>query len=278
VHPLDSLLLHPTVSTVYALVSTGTTRRDTAAIAVSVTPIDQFDRALNRPVSVTGRSSIGGLADSTKIVDGDTTSLWVSASRDTQAVTIDLGQTVIIQKVRIFWGNNYAEKYLLQSSGGFRYSPFASDTSGGGGTEVFDSLNGVGRYFQLYMNNRHLKTTGFILREVQVFGVLQPVSAIGGVQDLPGQFALFQNYPNPFNPTTTIRFALPVRSRVAITIYSILGQEVASLVNGTMDAGYHFVHWTASVASGVYFCRMEASPDGGEGRAYQQTLKLMVLK
>lgn len=68
-------------------------------------------------------------------------------------------------------------------------------------------------------------------------------------------------YPNPFNPSTTIQYDLPVRSRISIVIYNVLGQEVAQLVNGYKSQGYHNLTWSANgLASGVYFCRL-SSPD-----------------
>jgi hypothetical protein len=88
----------------------------------------------------------------------------------------------------------------------------------------------------------------------------------------PRGFALFQNYPNPFNPTTTIRFSLPHRSHVTLTVYNTLGQKVAGLVNSTTEAGYHEVQFNAaSLASGVYFYRLQAGP-------FVQTRSLVVLK
>ncbi len=275
---IDSLLLHPEVSGTYTLVSAGTAMRDTVSIAVTATPVDQFNRALFRPVAVLGRSSLAGLADSSHIVDGDTTDLWVSASRDTQWVRIDLGQSFIVQKARILWGNNYALQYTLGAGvNTVFWNTLATVNNGTGGTVTLDSLNGEGRYVRLLMNNRYLKTTGFILREVEIFGIPKPVTGVDAGGTLPDQFALFQNYPNPFNPTTTIKFALPVRSQVSITVYNVLGQRVSTLVDGTVEAGYHLVSWTANVASGVYFCRMEATP-GTPGRPFQQTLKLLLLR
>lgn len=77
--------------------------------------------------------------------------------------------------------------------------------------------------------------------------------------DVPGQFALEQNYPNPFNPTTMVQFALPKDAFVTIRVYSLVGQEVATLVQGRQPAGYHTAMWDASnVPSGVYFCHMVA--------------------
>ena len=71
---------------------------------------------------------------------------------------------------------------------------------------------------------------------------------------LPTGFKLEQNYPNPFNPTTTIRYLLPVASKVTLRIYNILGQEVESLFDGQLGAGAYVVQFNASrLASGVYF-------------------------
>ncbi len=72
-------------------------------------------------------------------------------------------------------------------------------------------------------------------------------------------YALMQNYPNPFNPSTTIEFEIPARSNVRLTVYDVLGREVASLSNGVHEAGRYSVVWNASnVASGMYFFRLEA--------------------
>ncbi|NQT24695.1 T9SS type A sorting domain-containing protein, partial [candidate division KSB1 bacterium] len=97
-----------------------------------------------------------------------------------------------------------------------------------------------------------------------------------GVKDspvaAPREFALSQNYPNPFNPTTTISYTLPVASDVQLAVYDILGREVMSLVNETMDAGVHQVTFDGmSVASGIYFYRLKAGDN-------IQTQKMMLLK
>ncbi len=76
---------------------------------------------------------------------------------------------------------------------------------------------------------------------------------------LPEKFELSQNYPNPFNPTTVIRFAIPVDSKVKLEVYSITGQIVSTLVDGYETSGMHEVMFDAkSLASGTYFYRLTA--------------------
>jgi hypothetical protein len=74
---------------------------------------------------------------------------------------------------------------------------------------------------------------------------------------VPVSYALYQNYPNPFNPSTVISFDLPIREDVTLTVYSILGQKVATLVNEALPAGSHEVRFDGSrLSSGVYFFRL----------------------
>ncbi len=77
---------------------------------------------------------------------------------------------------------------------------------------------------------------------------------------VPDQFELSQNYPNPFNPSTTIKFALPERAHVQITIYNIRGQVVAKILDSEKEAGYHTVLWDGKhIQSGVYLYRIQAN-------------------
>ncbi|XWN38420.1 MAG: T9SS type A sorting domain-containing protein [Balneola sp.] len=79
------------------------------------------------------------------------------------------------------------------------------------------------------------------------------------VNTLPDEFSLKQNYPNPFNPSTNIEYSLPEQTNVTLTIYNMLGQKVATLVNETLAAGTYSQTWDASsVSSGVYFYRLKA--------------------
>jgi hypothetical protein len=80
-------------------------------------------------------------------------------------------------------------------------------------------------------------------------------------EEIPEAFELFQNYPNPFNPITTIEFYLPFQSNVTLTIHNILGQQVASLMDGEiLDEGtQQFDFYPNNLASGVYFYRLSAT-------------------
>ncbi|MEN3038881.1 MAG: T9SS type A sorting domain-containing protein, partial [Candidatus Kryptonium sp.] len=92
------------------------------------------------------------------------------------------------------------------------------------------------------------------------------------VVGVPTDYALHQNYPNPFNPTTTITYDIPIRTKVKLVVYNILGQEVAVLVDGEQEAGRYSVKFDAmSLPSGVYFYRLEAGK-------FVEVKKMMLVK
>ena len=113
------------------------------------------------------------------------------------------------------------------------------------------------------------------------------VTGAGMPDVLPAVFWLSQNYPNPFNPSTTIMYALPERSYVRLTVFNTLGQQVATLVQGEQEAGYHEVQFDGSgLASGVYLYRLQvrgsdsAAPRDSKSGAgeFVQTRKLVLLQ
>ena len=85
------------------------------------------------------------------------------------------------------------------------------------------------------------------------------------------EFALHQNYPNPFNPQTTIKFSLPEAQLVNLSVYNMLGQQVLTLVDRELPAGYHTAKWYAgNIASGVYIYRLTSN-----GKSLTQKMLLM---
>ena len=108
------------------------------------------------------------------------------------------------------------------------------------------------------------------------FGIYDCSAAVSVIEHtrphIPDRITLEPCYPNPFNPTTTIRYDVAVPSRVQLTVYNLLGQEVARLVDSRQLAGFHTITWNATgFPSGIYLCRMEA-----EG--FMQTRKLVLMK
>lgn len=76
----------------------------------------------------------------------------------------------------------------------------------------------------------------------------------------PQRFELSQNYPNPFNPSTTIKFSLPKPGNVKLTVYNLLGGQIAEPVNGFKEAGIHTINFSASnLNSGIYIYKIEAN-------------------
>ena len=79
------------------------------------------------------------------------------------------------------------------------------------------------------------------------------------LRTIPISYALEQNYPNPFNPTTIITYALPEQAFVRLTVYNVLGQEVATLVNEMQDAGSRSMEFNSNnLPSGLYFYKITA--------------------
>jgi hypothetical protein len=77
--------------------------------------------------------------------------------------------------------------------------------------------------------------------------------------NVPLEFKLHQNYPNPFNPATQIEFSLPIRQRVTLKIFDVMGRQVRVLLDEVREAGRHSIAFDATtLASGVYFCQLRA--------------------
>ena len=100
-----------------------------------------------------------------------------------------------------------------------------------------------------------------------------PAGALSsGVRTLPQHLHLGPNYPNPFNPATIIPYELPTAAHVRLEVFNLLGQRIATLLDGPQPAGYHSARWHGTeavgraAAAGVYLYRLRAGDDTRTGR------------
>jgi len=166
--------------------------------------------------------------------------------------------------------------YLLRSEGGANYVRVNEDLISGYGTSE-------ARHEYSYVDRGLTNgvTYSYKLVDVDLEGTRSghgPISVTpqAGIQ-VPTSYTLSQNYPNPFNALTTITYAIPEDSHVSVKVFNVLGAEVRALVDQHQKANTYQATWDGkdadgkSVASGVYFCTMEA----GE---FSQSTKMVFLK
>jgi hypothetical protein len=97
------------------------------------------------------------------------------------------------------------------------------------------------------------------------------VTSVTSMEGVPAEITLRQNYPNPFNPTTEISYGIPKESLVRVEVYNLLGQKVATVVDGFRSAGFHSVRFDAKdLTTGTYLCRITA----GETSVFSKMLLL----
>ncbi len=175
---------------------------------------------------------------------------------------------------------NYKTQFKLISS----VSPGGIPVTISGGNTFYDSAstavispsplqltyNGKEYYFQRWNGTGNGSYSGTnpnvtiqhmnnVIVQSAIYDTIPPI----GIQNLhtgvPQVYELHQNFPNPFNPVTKIKFDIPQFSNVKIRVYDIIGNEVASLYNGELEAGYYIAEWNAAdYSSGVYFYRIDA--------------------
>lgn len=125
------------------------------------------------------------------------------------------------------------------------------------------------KYFAVYVED----PSGEFMASPATIGLITNPTGLEEQTALPNAFKLQQNYPNPFNPTTKIEYTIPSMSDVKLSIYNILGQEVAILVDlKDQSAGNYKIDFNASsFASGVYFYQITTNN-------HVMTKKMMLLK
>ncbi len=115
------------------------------------------------------------------------------------------------------------------------------------------------------------------LKQVDFDGTSKYYNVVMIDAGLPRDFSVMQNYPNPFNPVTSIKFQLPVDSKVKIEIFNSLGERISELLNNQLSAGFHEVSFDASnQASGIFYYVVTAT--GTDGRDFRSVKKMELMK
>jgi photosystem II stability/assembly factor-like uncharacterized protein len=118
------------------------------------------------------------------------------------------------------------------------------------------------------MDNIYVCTRGAGVFKTQFVSSLNELSSVS----VPETFSLEQNYPNPFNPATTINYELQITNYVELSVYNMLGQELATLVSERQNAGTYQVEWNAAgFASGVYLYKLSVGDNS-------QVRKMILMK
>ena len=121
----------------------------------------------------------------------------------------------------------------------------------------------------------HVTSTLFAgTNEGQVFKKADGLTSVEEEVEIPTEYRLEQNYPNPFNPSTVIKYSLPTSEHVSLTLFDVLGNEIALLVNETKNAGVYNYQLSTdqfNLSSGVYFYRIKVG-------SFISTKKLILLK
>jgi len=228
--------------------------------------------------------------------DGD--DLWVarysapgnSLQRGNSVKVDDLGNVYVVGQSGILtydfftikYNYNGIEQWVSRHSGGLGKS-IALDKSGyiyvtGFSSDGFETYLTTIKYdsfgIQQWITNQQNDVSGFEKVNIDLFGNVIVTGASDGdyitikysqtisIQqlstELPEQFSLYQNYPNPFNPTTKIKFDIEKAGIIKLKVFDILGKEIATLVNESLNSGSYETEFDGSnIMSGVYFYKLE---------------------
>lgn len=127
------------------------------------------------------------------------------------------------------------------------------------------------------ISNLTANSISYRLKQVDFDGKATYSKVVNVDNIIPAEYALYQNYPNPFNPSTVIKYQLPADNFVSLKVYNSLGQEVSTLVNGTIQAGIHQVTFNANkLSSGVYYYILRIGDINNN--SFVKTGKMMLMK
>ncbi|GAB4286996.1 MAG: hypothetical protein Kow0098_02900 [Ignavibacteriaceae bacterium] len=121
------------------------------------------------------------------------------------------------------------------------------------------------------------RTLYYRLKQIDFDGSFEYSETVHVTAEIPEVYSLSQNFPNPFNPVTTIMFSLPSDANVNLSVFNLIGEKVAEIINSDLPAGSHKINFDASdLTSGVYLYRLNASAE--DGTVFTDTKKFTLLK
>jgi len=233
---------------------------NTASHTLAVYDAPPPNLALRKHVSVTSIEGPG--YEGKYAVDGNRGTRWSSAFSDPQVLVIDLGYNYRVDMIDLYWEAAYATEYAIRiADDGGAWREVETITNGDGGVDRVQV--GADARRVMMVGTRRATQYGYSLFEVEVFGG-PATDRPDDSTPVPSRFALYDAYPNPFNPATNLRYDLPERATVQVSVHSVLGQELLTVIQSEQEAGRHSVVIDGSgLATGVYLCRFRAVSEGG---------------
>lgn len=168
-----------------------------------------------------------------------------------------IGQTIKLNWITVSEVNNYGFEIERKSDSNPIWDKIGFVAGNGNSNSI--------KIYSFIDPNLHSGKYSYRLKQIDNDGTYEYSKAIEVNFEIPKTFYLSQNYPNPFNPTTIIKYTVPnvtqngiERDRVQLKIFDLLGNEVATLVNGYKPAGSYEVNFNAArLSSGIYFYRLQ---------------------
>jgi len=198
------------------------------------------------------------------------TPLPIQLSSFTSVVT---GGSITLQWKTVSEINNYGFEIQRSHSSNDGFVTIAGSFVAGNATTIQEHT------YRYTISSPPSGTWYYRLKQSDLDGTVSYSDAIAvNAEGVPAQFSLGQNYPNPFNPSTSIGYSLPSAANASIAVYDLLGQKVATLVDGYQEAGNHTAMWDArSFPSGVYCVRMVVA-DNLAKTLYTATSRIILVK
>lgn len=197
-------------------------------------------------------------------------------------VMLDNSENLYVSGITHSYSNSGYDYLLLKydNQGSLKWSSFYNGP--GNNTDMARSMV-LDNYGNIYVTG--WSSGGATESDFATIKYSQPIGIEPISSEVPNTFSLHQNYPNPFNPATKISFGIPSNvkgemSNVKLTIFDVLGREIAALVNEQLKAGTYEVNWDASAyPSGVYFYKLAVGdPSTISGHGFTQTKKMVLIK